>query len=132
MHYVLVVSDDEEDNDLLTQAFYAQPGKIPVKCITAGITALHFINRTLPTEFPFLVVIDQRLPDIDSLSLLEKLKRSNHSRLIPVAIMSGFASQQVIRDYYMAGANCFYKKPLDNPEWNHMADCLLTLFHSKY
>lgn len=46
--------------------------------------------------------------------------------------MSGFASKELIREYYLAGANCFYKKPLDLPDWTHMADCLITLFYNNH
>jgi len=132
MHYVLAVCDDEEDVAFLEQAFFAQPGSYPVTCMQGGLQLLDFIYNHPFKDFPFLIVIDQYLPDIDSLSLLMKLKSNQHSRLIPVAMMSGFASEDLIREYYLAGANCFYKKPLDLPDWSHMADCLLTLFHNKY
>lgn len=130
MHYVLVVSDDEEDSGCLNTAFHTQPGKIRVSCMHSGATAIDFINKSPAIGFPFLIIIDQYLPDIDSLTLLTTFKCSSHSKLIPVAIMSGFATEEIIREYYLAGANCFYKKPIDPPDWNHMADCLLTLFHN--
>jgi|GEM_PF-5681431 len=132
MHYVLVVCDDEEDVALLDQAFHAQPVTISITCMDGGLKLLDFVSSHPSKDFPFLVVIDQYLPDIDSLTLLRKLKENLRSKLIPIAIMSGFASEELIRDYYLAGANCFYKKPLDLPDWSHMADCLLTLFYNRY
>ena len=132
MYYLLVVCDDEEDVGFLEHAIHAQPGNIPVTCMDGGLKLLDFIYNHSAKEFPFLIVIDQYLPDIDSLTLLIKLKTNQHSKLIPVAIMSGFASEELIREYYLAGANCLYKKPLDLSDWNHMADCLLTLFNNKY
>jgi CheY-like chemotaxis protein len=131
MHYVLVVADDEEDVSFLEQAFHAQPGNIPVKSMNKGLNLWEFICSHPIAEFPFLIVLDQHLPDINSLDLLIRLKGSQHSKLIPVAVMAGFAGEDLIREYYMAGANCFYKKPLDLPDWSHMADCLLTLFHNR-
>lgn len=132
MHYVLAVSDDEENIAFLEQAFHAQPGNVRVTCVSGGLKLLNFIDNRSPNDFPFLIVIDQYLADIDSLALLLKLKADKHSKLIPVAIMSGFASDKLIREYYSAGANCFYKKPVDLSDWNHMADCLLTLFYNRY
>jgi CheY-like chemotaxis protein len=96
-----------------------------------GLKLLDFICNHPVSDLPFLIVIDQYLPDIDSLELLEKLRNDQQCRLIPIAIMAGFASEELIRDYYLAGANCCYKKPLDLPDWNHMADCLLTLFYNR-
>ena len=132
MHYVLAVSDDVEDIAFLDQAFHTQPGRIPVTCMNRGLKLWDFICSRPPHEFPFLIVIDHYLSDIDSLALLTRLKGDHQCRLIPVAMMSGFASEEVIREYYRAGANCFYKKPLDLSDWAHMADCLLTLFYNKY
>lgn len=129
MNYVLVVCDDEEDASLLNDAFRAQPGDISVSCVGTGQKLLDFVHDRPLRELPFLIIIDQYLPDIDSLALLTKLKTSNQTRLIPVAIMSGFAAEELIREYFIAGANCLYKKPLDTPDWHHMADCLITLFN---
>ena len=132
MDYVLAASSDEQHAVFLEQAFHAQPGTITVTCMTKGSELLNFICNRPPNDFPFLVVIDQYLADIDSLTLLLKLKADQHRKLVPVAIMSGYASEELIREYYRAGANCFYKKPLDLPDWSHMAECLVTLFYNKY
>ena len=128
MHYVLVVCDDDEDVEFLYQAFHTQPRKIPVNSLNCGVKLLEFVSTRSRNELPFLIVVDQYLPDIDSMTLLSHLRTKEHSRLIPIAIMSGFASEELIREYYRAGANCFYKKPIDLADWSHMADCLITLF----
>ena len=132
MHNVLVVCDDEEETAFLDKAFHSQPGRILVNCLESGMQLMDYMKECTSAEFPFLIVIDQYLRDIDSLALLGNLKSDRHLKTVPVVIMSGFASEALIRDYYRAGANCFYKKPLDSPEWNHMADCLLTLFYHEH
>ncbi len=131
MHYVLAVGDDE-DIAFLDNAFTAQPGRIPVTCMNKGLNLWNFISGRLPAEFPILIIIDQHLSDIDSLALLLRIKADQQLKLIPVAMMSGFVSQEEIHEYYRAGANCFYRKPLDGPDWDHMAECLLTLFHNRF
>lgn len=131
MHYVLAVGDDE-DIAFLDQAFSARPEKIPVTCMNRGLNMWNFISGRLPADFPILIIIDQHLSDVDSLALLLRIKADKQLRLIPVAMMSGFASQELIHDYYRAGANCFYRKPLDPTDWHHMVECLLTLFNTRY
>ena len=128
MPYVLAVSGDEEDIAFLDQAFHTQSATVPVRYMNAGLRLWDFICNCSSNEVPFLIIIDHYPPDIDTLALLTKLKADRQSRLIPVVIMSGFASKEMIREYYRAGANCFYKKPLDLSDWTHMADCLFTLF----
>jgi chemotaxis family two-component system response regulator Rcp1 len=131
MQYALLVCDDEEDARHLDQAFRAQSGNVSVNCMNGGLKLLDFIVNHPLDSFPFLIIIDQYLPDMDSLLVLTKLKAHQYGKVIPVAIMSGFASEKLIREYYVAGANCFYRKPLDQSEWSHMADCLLTLFSNR-
>ena len=132
MHYVLVVCDDDEDVEFLRQAFHAQPGKISFNSLNGGVKLLKFVSNQPLNELPFLIVVDQYLPDIDSLTLLSHLRSQGQSTLIPIAIMSGFSTEELIREYYRAGANCFYKKPFDLADWSHMADCLITLFLNRY
>ena len=132
MHYSIVVCDDEEDVGFIEKAFYEQPGNIAVKSFNSGLQFLQYLSKQPPRDFPFLIIINHYLPDMESLLLLQQLKAHAEYKLIPVAIMSGFASEDLIREYYLAGANCFYKKPFDTPDWAHMADCLLTLFYPEH
>ena len=127
MSYVLAVGNDEE-TALLDHAFNGFPGRVPVTCMEKGLNVWNFISGRLPSEFPLLIIIDQHLSDVDSLALLLRIKADQHLKLIPVAMISSNVSRQEIHDYYRAGANCFYKKPADRSDWNHMAECLLTLF----
>lgn len=128
MHYVIAVCDDEEDVGYLEKAFYSQPGNFSFTSVPSGASLMKLLAGRNHSEFPFLIVIAQYLSDIDSLELVNQLKSNTDYKLIPVSIMSGFASNEVITKYYLAGANCFYRRPLDLSDWNHMADCLVTLF----
>jgi hypothetical protein len=53
MHYVLAVSNDEEDIAFLDRAFHAQPGNIPVTCMNKGLKLLNFICNCSSNEFLF-------------------------------------------------------------------------------
>jgi CheY-like chemotaxis protein len=128
MHYVLVVGNDDEEISFIEEAFLAQPGNFSIKTFLSANLLLDHLRRVERKDFPSLIIVNNYLPDMDGLALLEKIKEDPFYKLIPVAIMAGFASANTIKQYYLAGANCFYKKPLDKDEWNHMADCLITLF----
>jgi CheY-like chemotaxis protein len=128
MHYVLVVCNDDEDLDCIEGAFHVQPGNFSIKTFRSANELTRYLARLDNDNFPCLIIINNYLPDMDSLELLGKIKGEPSYRHIPVTIMAGFAAEVTIRGYYLAGANCFYKKPGDQYEWNHMADCLITLF----
>ncbi|MCW3116390.1 MAG: hypothetical protein JWM28_472, partial [Chitinophagaceae bacterium] len=113
MHYVIVVCDDDEDISFIEEAFLAQPGNFSIKTFRAANLLLRHLLQAGDNNFPCLIIVNNFLPDMSSLELLEKIKENPVHKLIPVAIMAGFASENTIKQYYLAGANCFYKKPLD-------------------
>lgn len=128
MHFVLVVTDDNEDIAFIEEAFLAQPGTFSIKTIRTASLLVEYLQGTAVNNFPSLIIVNNYLTDMDSQELLEKIKANPLHKLIPVAVMAGFATEDTIRRFYLGGANCFYKKPMDRYEWNHMADCLITLF----
>jgi two-component system, response regulator len=130
MHYVILVCDDEEDVGYVKQAFESLPGDIDVVTFGTAASFFEYINAQHSSNYPFLVIVNHYVADADTLDLLRSIKKDDKYKLLPVAMMSGFASESLIREYYLAGANCFYKKPFDQHDWNHMADCLVTLFHN--
>src|SRR6185295_10599644 len=113
MQYVTLVCDDDEDISFIEEAIVAQPGHFAIKTFRSANMVLHHLLRLDDDGFPCLIIINNNLPDMDSLELLEKIKKNPLHKLIPVAIMAGFTSQNSITQYYRAGANCYYKKPLD-------------------
>lgn len=131
MPYVLAVGNDQ-DTVPLNQAFNQIPAGIRVTCVKNGSSVWDFITGRPPSEFPLLMIIDQYLPDIDTLALLMRIKTNEQSKLIPVAILSANVSLEEVNVYYRAGANCIYKKPMDSSDWSHMAECLLTLFDDRF
>jgi CheY-like chemotaxis protein len=128
MRYIIVVCNDNEDIRFIEEAFLAQPGNFSIKTLSSADLLLNYLLLAAGKDLPCLIIINNYLPDMDSLELLVKIKKNALNKLIPVALMAGFAAENLIKQYYLAGANCFYKKPLDTYEWHHLADCLITLF----
>ena len=122
------MSDNAEDISFLEQAFLAQPGNYKIKNFNSGLELLEFLSNEPVIYFPLLIIADQFLSKLDSLTLLKKLKENKRLMCIPVAIMSEFISKEITREYYLHGANCFFKKPSESYDWNHMAGCMVTLF----
>ncbi|MBC7903078.1 MAG: response regulator [Gemmatimonadaceae bacterium] len=128
MHYLIIVCDDEGDAASVVKAFEKQSRKIQMTIFSSARLLTDFLETKQEAEYPALVIIDYYLPGMSSLDLVVSMRKKKEYRLIPLAVMAGFATQDVIGNYYKEGANCFYRKPVDDDDWSHMADCLLTLF----
>lgn len=128
MHYLIVVGGEPSDLYYIKAAFAGFPGHHTVMSLDSGPDLLHWLEERSFVEFPFLVIINHPLQGVSGLELVTTIKNTRRLKLLPVTLMSLITHEADIRSFYFAGANCFYRKPSDQSEWNHLADCLVTLF----
>jgi len=98
---ILVVDDEEVMREFLLEVFSAQE---PVGAHN-GEEALAVIQRS-PVD---LVITDLKMPGMDGLTLLKKIKE--HNKSIKVIVVTGYASLQTASECIQAGAADFLKKP---------------------
>lgn len=128
MHYLIVVGGDSSDLHFIEAAFAGFPGHNSVMALDTGSALLNWLNQRSFVEFPFLVIINHPLHGESGLELVTTIKSTGRLKLLPLTLMSLISHEDEIRSFYFAGANCFYRKPTEQSEWNHLADCLITLF----
>jgi len=108
MKKILLVDDDPGIRDsfqnVLTQAGYS------VVSVSTGLDALDAHEK----EKPDLILLDLKLPDIDGMKVLEKLKLKDPS--LPILIISGYSTMNSVISAIKQGAYDFLPKPLD-PEF---------------
>ncbi|MEJ7818843.1 MAG: response regulator, partial [Rubrobacteraceae bacterium] len=84
-----------------------------------GVEALDFLFATGSyagrdaTDIPQLVLLDLKLPKIDGLEVLKRLRSDERTRLLPVVILTSSKEQQDMLDGYGFGANSYIRKPVD-------------------
>ncbi len=98
---ILVVDDEEVMREFLLEVFSAQD---PMGAHN-GETALEMIQQN-PVD---LVITDLKMPGMDGLTLLKKIKE--HDKGIKVIVVTGYASLQTASECIQAGAADFLKKP---------------------
>jgi two-component system response regulator len=62
---------------------------------------------------PALVLLDLKLPKVDGLAVLERIRKDERTRLLPVVILTGSTEEQDILKGYGLGANSYIRKPVD-------------------
>jgi two-component system response regulator len=113
---VLLVEDDPVDAQLVADAL-KQEGVGRVHKAASAEEALDWLE----TMRPELCVFDVRLPGRSGHDLLAEMRRSEHTRLTPVVIMSSSTRREDIRRAYENGASAYLHKPSDIDEYGQIA-----------
>jgi len=116
---ILLVEDNPDDVDLTLRAFRRQ--RIPNEVVVArdGVEALDYLfaqgphaSRD-PRDLPAIVLLDLKLPRIDGLEVLQRLRAHSLTRLQRVVVLTSSRQDQDILQSYDLGAHSYIRKPVD-------------------
>lgn len=116
---ILLVEDNPDDEALTLRAFKKNRIVNPVFVARDGVEALDFLFGSGPhagrdlNVMPALIMLDLKLPRIDGLEVLRRIRADERSALVPVVILTTSREQQDIFDGYNLGANSYIRKPVD-------------------
>lgn len=122
---ILLVEDNPDDEALTLRAFTKNRIANPVIVARDGVEALDYLfgtgrhlNRDL-NQMPAVVLLDLKLPRIDGLEVLRRVRADVRTALLPVVVLTTSREQQDIRDAYALGANSYIRKPVDFERFIH-------------
>lgn len=116
---ILLVEDNPDDVDLTIRAF--KKNKILNEVVVArdGAEALAYLfgsdekTGRDARSWPELILLDLKLPKIDGLEVLRRLRLDNRTKLLPVVILTSSNEEQDLINGYELGANSYIRKPVD-------------------
>lgn len=76
------------------------------------------------SDVPQLVLLDLKLPKVDGLEVLRRLRADERTRLLPVVILTSSREQQDLLDGYGYGANSYVRKPVDFAQFSRVVEQL--------
>jgi two-component system response regulator len=127
---ILLVEDNPDDEELTLLAF--KQGNIVNEVIVAhdGAEALDYLFATGqyagrdPSRLPQLVLLDLKLPKLDGLEVLRRLRADPRTQLIPVVVLTSSSEEEDVVASYRLGANSYVRKPV---EFHRFADAVRQL-----
>lgn len=116
---ILLVEDNPDDAALTVHAL--ETNKIGNSLVIArdGVEALDYLFGTgshagrNPAEQPAVVLLDLKLPRIDGLEVLRRVRSDERTRLLPVVILTSSNEEEDRIKGYALGANSYVRKPVD-------------------
>jgi two-component system response regulator len=115
---VLLVEDNPADAELALRAL--RKGKLAnnITWVKDGAEALEFVFRSgayagRPDQNPKLILLDIKLPKVDGMEVLKRLKGDEKTRVIPVVVVTSSAEGRDLIESYKLGVNSYIVKPVD-------------------
>jgi two-component system response regulator len=115
---ILLVEDNPSDVALALHAFKKSNLTNRIHVVRDGAEALDFIFRTGQYEdrangTPKVVLLDLKLPKIDGLEVLHRLRADPRTRALPVVVLTSSREERDIVESYALGVNSYIVKPVD-------------------
>ncbi len=117
---ILLVEDNPDDEALTLRAFKKNNIHNTVVVAHDGAEALDFLfgsdARTgldLVMTLPQVVLLDLKLPKVDGLEVLRRIREDARTKLLPVVILTSSREEQDLLKSYASGANSYIRKPVD-------------------
>jgi two-component system response regulator len=116
---ILLVEDNQDDEELALLAF--KKGQVANEVVVArdGVEALDYLFGTGTHAgrdvgvLPQLMLLDLKLPKVDGLEVLRRVRADPRTRRLPVVILTSSGEEEDLIKGYDLGANSYVRKPVD-------------------
>jgi two-component system response regulator len=116
---ILLIEDNPEDVEITLRAFHKHHIANKIHVVRDGEEALECLFSTgrysegSPCQNTRLILLDLKLPKVDGLEILQKVKSDPRTRHIPVVVLTSSREEQDLAKSYNYGVNSYVVKPVD-------------------
>ncbi len=117
---IILLVEDNPDDVLLTKRAFKKSNILNELVVARdGVEALDYLFGTGAYEgrdlsiMPVLILLDLRLPKLDGIDVLRRIRTDERTKLIPVVVLTTSKEQKDLIESYSLGANSYIPKPVD-------------------
>ncbi|HVN54403.1 MAG TPA: response regulator [Anaerolineaceae bacterium] len=127
---ILLVEDNPNDVELTIHALKSFCPINRIQVARDGVEALEYTFCTgkymhrSPTIQPRMILLDLKLPRVDGIQVLKRVKSDPRTQGIPVIVLTSSSDEGDVEESYRLGANSYIIKPVDFAEFTHAARIL--------
>ena len=116
---ILLIEDNPEDVEITLRAFHKHHIANKIHVVRDGEEALECLFSTgryaerSPCQNTRLILLDLKLPKVDGLEILQKVKSDPRTRHIPVVVLTSSREEEDLAKSYNFGVNSYVVKPVD-------------------
>ncbi len=116
---ILLVEDNPDDEILTVRELQKQHIVNEIIAVRDGVEALEYLFGTGQyakrdvRDLPTVVLLDLKLPKVDGLEVLRRIRADDRTKYIPVVVLTSSDDQRDIVESYRLGANSYVCKPIN-------------------
>jgi len=115
---ILLVEDNPSDIKLTQRAFAKTNIANELVVAEDGQAALDYLFSDADRELPAVVLLDLKLPRVDGLEFLRRIRADQRTRLLPVVVLTTSKEERDMIESYSLGANSYVRKPVSFSEFS--------------
>jgi CheY-like chemotaxis protein len=112
---ILLVEDNPDDEALTLRAFRKNNIQNEIVVARDGVEALDYLfsDGQADRSLPQMVLLDLKLPKVDGMEVLRRIRATPSTKLLPVVILTSSREEIDLINGYSLGANSYIRKPVD-------------------
>ena len=117
--YILLVEDNPDDEELTLLSLRKNNLAHDIVVVRDGVEAIEFLFGTGQyagrdtTQSPTVILLDLKLPKLDGLGVLKRLRADDRTRNLPVVVLTSSSQDADVLASYNLGANSYVRKPVE-------------------
>ena len=126
---ILLVEDNPTDEKLTLRGFQKSGLANEIIVVRDGAEALDYlfctgVHATREHGLPSLILLDLKLPRIDGLEVLRRIRADERTKVLPVVVLTGSREEEDVARSYALGANAYVRKPVEFADFVQAAKAL--------
>lgn len=110
---ILLVEDNLDDAGLTIRALKKHNLANNLLHLHDGEEAINYLFSEKTTSIPKVILLDLKMPKVDGIEVLRKLKGDERRKIIPVVVLTSSKEEKDIVESYKLGVNAYIVKPVD-------------------